>query len=1252
MGGIPSKSQAGRDAAPAIPDVQSDVGPYRLLSLIGEGGMGRVYRVRHRGSGEELALKTVNRMARHRALALRAEAAALRSVRHPGIVRIVDEGTHEGTPWYAMELLTGSTIADYNAELWEQNIEPTVSGVSRSVSLIDVPPEPVPAVDSWLGRGRRSRLSQASLTHVLRLYRELCEPLSHIHARGMVHRDLKPANVFIRRHGGPVLMDFGLTGFASGGVGREVLDPGNRGFGTPQYTAPERVDGQLDARSDLYSLGCMMFETLVGHPPFHGDRRHVVSQHRHAPPAVPSELVDGVPPEVDALVLELLQKEPHARIVQASDVASRLCGILGERQPDVPGPATLYRPQLSGREQSLQQLRQKLEAAGQGRGGMVLVSGVSGVGKTFLTMQFALDAVRGGVRVVTGEALPTGEGPPALNGGSTGPLHALRRLLQSIADTCREQGEQARDQILADRAVHLAPFEPSLEPFVKGEHAAGVLPPAAATERVLVSLQETLKAYARHEPLVLILDDLHWADDLTLKLLLGLEPRFFDSVPLLVVGTYRTEEASGALQRLLGSGAATSLPLSSLGEVAVERMIGDMLCSPAPQHLVDALLEESGGNPFFVAEYMRYLASEGLLKRRRGTWVVQGAGEGDGPDYHSIGVPHSLGDLLERRLQALSANSRRTIEACAVLGRSFRIDTLALTLNAPEETLMGVLGEAQERQVISVQNPDEYRFLHDKLREASYQAIPSERRRALHSRAALALDALGTSDQDHGRLAAQLARHQRLAGNLEAAVGWLEKAADAALGLSSQRDAAGYLAQALELAEQIPAFPLAQRARWQRALGSALHDVGEFEAGNRHLIEALRLHGETVPFGSPGRMALRIVWEVMRQSAHRFVRWHRWGGAARERERALECARCLDRLQQAYYYAGDALPMAYSCFRTLNMSEAAGASAQLTIAYANARAVAGVMPSRSLATVYERLAHTNMQAAPDPVAETYFLTLQGVHSTGLCAWSDARDSIERGLEIAQRLDYARRVRELSGLASTLAFFMGDYREAKRSAEVLRALAVKTDAHTHCWGLLCRAQASLCQGAVEEAQSDVDQARAIADDLWKPERIWARGLEASLAAHSGAWGRADEASRLALEEIAQVPTATHHTVDAYARIAETRIALCAREAPARGSRRLASAALGSIRQLAKVFPLAEPRYYLLYGYLAEANRKPDRAVAHYEASLRRSLELGMPYDEARARLALADHIETGGHRQRARELLLDQRAELRFAKLCR
>ena len=270
--------------------VGTQVGAYRVLQLIGKGGMGTVWLAEHVVLGRRAAIKQLHPMYLARPDIVTRffnEARAAAAIPDPGIVQIFDFGQHEGTTYIAMEVLEG---------------------------------EPLDR--------RLRRLIRLPLGDALRILRQVASTLGVAHARGIVHRDLKPANVFLVRDpeviGGEraKILDFGiakLTGDPGAQTSTSVV------MGTPTYMSPEqcRGAGQVDHRSDVYSLGCMLFALITGAPPFEaagpGD---VIAMHLRESPPAPSSRLFGVPPKIDALVLRCLAKDPAHRFASAIELAN------------------------------------------------------------------------------------------------------------------------------------------------------------------------------------------------------------------------------------------------------------------------------------------------------------------------------------------------------------------------------------------------------------------------------------------------------------------------------------------------------------------------------------------------------------------------------------------------------------------------------------------------------------------------------------------------------------------------------------------------------------------------------------------------------------------------------------------------------------------------------------------------------------------------------------------------------------------
>jgi len=251
-----------------------------------------------------------------------------------------------GTPWsssWAARSPTASTSmwrqpsARVSPDAWTAEEERV--GRSRRPGFSRRRPPPRPS--SRPRRPERRPAAGGQLLPALRVIHELCLTLAYLHGEGIIHRDLKPENILLDADGAPVLVDFGLAARSPWRGGREILDIAAT-QGTVAYMAPEQILGQfVDARTDLYAVGCLLYEAVTGRPPFLGERpAKVIGQHLSAAPRVPSDFVDGVPLGLDSLILRLLQKSPRKRPGHAADVAPRARRARGRaaaRGPDAPG---------------------------------------------------------------------------------------------------------------------------------------------------------------------------------------------------------------------------------------------------------------------------------------------------------------------------------------------------------------------------------------------------------------------------------------------------------------------------------------------------------------------------------------------------------------------------------------------------------------------------------------------------------------------------------------------------------------------------------------------------------------------------------------------------------------------------------------------------------------------------------------------------------------------------------------------------
>lgn len=698
--------------------------------------MGVIYRAVHQETGEAVALKMVKVPKQALLLTIRREIRALARLRHPGIVRVLSDGVRDGMPWYAMNVVEGTSLRRY--------MRPVAHDAGASTA--------VPSAGA-----------QAEASAALSILQRLCAPLAYLHGEGLAHCDLKPENVLVTATDFPVLIDFGLA-YGGGYAAREQLSVVDAA-GTPWYIAPEQIRGsRIDARADLYALGCMLYEIVTGRPPFAGSLVEILDQHLHHSPQSPQVLAPHLPDELAELILQLLAKEPAARVGHVQAVACALARVGfggGDCWSDAPPPQPcLYRPRFAGRAGELRQLLQAIEELQRGNGGIVLVGGESGVGKTRLVLELAERVRRMGVLELTGNC----------RAGHANALCPLSGVFEWLTDRCRERGRAEADRLLAKRGKVLADYFPNLADLPGQDRYpdAAPLPPEKARQRLFRYLLQTLGALAQDRPLLLLLDDLQWADELTLSFLGDAAMhQSLATVPCLVVGTYRTEEvAHPVLAELAASGAVERILLGRLAADSVSAMIADMLAlRPAPAVFGGFLARQSEGNPFFVGEYVRAAVEDGLIwQGEEGDWRVGAAGEeaARAEDYEALALPRAIRDLVLQRLNRLCPETRTLLEVASVIGREVPVALLESVARQSPDVFMAGLAELSARQMLGDGDQGDLQFCHHKLQEVIYASLGAEQRRELHRSVATLL----ASGAVPGSRQGELGRHWEQAGEV------------------------------------------------------------------------------------------------------------------------------------------------------------------------------------------------------------------------------------------------------------------------------------------------------------------------------------------------------------------------------------------------------------------------------------------------------------------------------------------------------
>ena len=887
-------------AEPLDPDLVAKIGPFAVSRVLGRGGMGIVYAGTHSITGIEAAVKTVNIGSATLMSYVRHEASTLSRIRHPGVVQVFGLGVEAGRPWYAMELLSGRTLSDLldlgaiakghaprrswtttseavpdsmiaqkhdvaTVALRPQGTAPTLLQTLSSVATMDAPelavgsagqrtvPDAALAASFALSPSSPGPIA-CDLDQMLPIMRGVCDALAFVHGEGVVHRDLKPDNIFIRTGELPVLVDFGLATHV-GADGRDVLQHVGGVAGSLGYMAPEQLRGELlDARCDLYALGCILYRIVTGRLPFQGTTWQVTAGHLMDAPVPAGQLVIGLPAVLDELISGLLVKDRDHRVGSAEAVDAALAAAGGASchwlAPLPLSQPFLYRPPFVGRQDVLGPLVERLQRFVATRdeprserppGGLVLIAGESGAGKTRL----ALEAVK-----LSTEANATTVTCGCTAGG--GPFQPLRELFQALVEHAIAAGSPEIERVFGAGAAVLALYSPEIAelPGVAELPEPEPLPSAAARARVFRCLSETLHAFTRTTPLLLILDDIHLADSFTLGFLAYLQdgsqrraaPR------MLVLGCYRSEERGPALEALAVHPDTLQLAVERMNRAEVGQMVQGMLAlADPPPAFVAFLARESGGNPFFVAEYLRTAVAERVLVRdRRGHWKIADTSVPTEAICEALPLPRSLRQVVELRLGKLAVRTREVLDAAAVIGRRFGSQLLGAVVALDEATLLAALDEMVAAQVIEPIDGESYRFVHDKLHELPVAALDPARRAALHARIAQAMEALHAgATAEH---AATIGRHWAQAGNPERAAPLLHAAGDHARKIHSVDTAIELYRAARREIERVPTT-LAWREQG-RELDEKLGDALAFSS--QHALARAAFQQALADLGAPG----------------------------------------------------------------------------------------------------------------------------------------------------------------------------------------------------------------------------------------------------------------------------------------------------------------------------------------------------------------------------------------------------------------
>lgn len=742
---IPSKNQCVGTAWPVAPRLGQLGKRFDIRRELGAGGMGIVYEAFDRERGHDVALKTLTDPSPEHLLRLKREFRYLAGLEHPNLVSLYELFADEDVCFYTMEIVRGVDFSRF-VERHPDQLRPAALQAARAVRAL--------------------------------------------HAADVIHRDIKPSNLLVTDDGRVVLLDFGVAA---------DVRPHDResGFGdvvgTIEFMAPEQGAGErAHGPADWYAFGALLYHALTGRPPFTGPPMKVLLDkvQQDAPP--PSSIAPDVPPDLDALCTALLSREPHRRPA-ADEVLSRLGA--GDTQTRGSTHTSIIAVPFTGRAAELTELERGLAALEHGtESALILLEGESGVGKTTLVNQLVVRA-RGRFMDLV-----------AVRGRCYEHETIAYKALDSLVDDLSAYWRRLPDDEARAIVPPAASLLPRLFPVLGRVPAVAEAPrievfgdPREVRRRAVDALREMLRRLGERVPLLLWIDDMQWVDVDSLQLLAEIT-RPPQSPRLLIVCTSRQTdgERAAVMTRLLtqlGERAhRTSLePLATADALDLARsLLGDELAHAARQ-----VVEETGGNPFFMAQLASYMLTVETVAERR------------------IGVDA----VLAARLGALTPRARHVLEVIAIAAEPVTRTVLSTAARASFDELATDLRLLRVATLIESEGgrrDDRVRMIHQRVAAAALGLLSDERRQHVHRQLALALEEWDEGTPD------ELARHWRGAGNHTTAATYARRAAEAAAERLDFDRAATWFQTTLVLG----AFDPAQESALETEIAEALANSG------------------------------------------------------------------------------------------------------------------------------------------------------------------------------------------------------------------------------------------------------------------------------------------------------------------------------------------------------------------------------------------------------------------------------------------
>ncbi|MCP4135015.1 MAG: serine/threonine-protein kinase PknK [bacterium] len=625
---------------------------------------------------------------------------------------------------------------------YEMTRSVNIPGVIQPRSLIDYKHSKVMIMDDFnsISLDRHMKSHELKIREFLEIAIAITGILGDIHKNNIIHKDIKPHNIILNPETKEIkIIDFSISSYVKKetreAVSQEKLE------GTLEYISPEQTGGMnrsIDFRSDLYSLGATMYEMLTGQRVFAGTNpKELAYAHIAIPPIPPHRKKDDIPPILSYIIMKLLSKSAEERYQTAGGLKADLekCLSLLEQggiiwsfplaQNDIPD--TLIIPEsLYGREEVIQIFFDELSLASKNESRMILLKGPPGIGKSTLIKEIRKSLVQEQKLHLSGKFDRFSGDTPYVPFAQ-----AFRNLVGQIFKESAKRVDYWKRKILTavgENGQLLIEAVPEIEVIIGPQPAIPDLPPGEAQNRFTnVFINFILAFIHEKDPFVLFIDDLQWADRASLNILeVLLQNRELEN--FLFIGSYRDDERHDSFYMQNSGIKCKIIELNPLNTEHISQIISHSLSVTLDEAetLADIVKNKTGGNPFFVHEFLINLYEEGYIQ-------FDGRWRWDFIKIFELDVTENVVEFMAVRIKKLPQKTREALQIASCFGIKFTIDDIACAAKEKKEEkdIFENLKETINEGII-IKTGEYMRFAHDRVKEAVYMLMSKQERMEIH----------------------------------------------------------------------------------------------------------------------------------------------------------------------------------------------------------------------------------------------------------------------------------------------------------------------------------------------------------------------------------------------------------------------------------------------------------------------------------------------------------------------------------------